>query len=81
MKQFLKENWFKIIIAFIILLIGFSVFYYLVYFIPQKEKTIMEQQKQEQIFFCLYRKKNLEGEEYTAIPLSFVDKHCTIKFK
>lgn len=40
--KFLKENWFKIIIALIVSLIGFSFFYYYVIFLPQKEKTRVE---------------------------------------
>ena len=49
MKQFLKENWFKIIITLTILLIGFSIFYYFVIFIPQKEQTKLEQERQRQL--------------------------------
>lgn len=30
MKKFIKENWFKLVIAFAILLIGFSFFYFYV---------------------------------------------------
>ena len=43
--NWLKENWFKLIIAFAVLLIGFSIFYYVI-FLPnrsQKEKPILKE--------------------------------------
>lgn len=49
MNNFLKENWFKLIIAIMIVVVGLSVAYYYVSFLPQKERTRLEQQKQEQL--------------------------------
>jgi len=46
---FLQQNWFKAIIALIILLIGFSIFYYFVIFIPQKEQVRNEALQKEQL--------------------------------
>lgn len=48
-KTICVKNWFKIIIALVILLIGISVFYYLVIFIPEKEQTRQKQEKEETI--------------------------------
>lgn len=36
MKNFIKENWFKLVIAFVIVLISFSFFYY--YVVREKAK-------------------------------------------
>lgn len=47
MKNFLKDNWFKLSISVAIILIGISVAYYFVIFIPQREETKLEQQTQE----------------------------------
>jgi len=43
MKNFLKDNWFKLVIAFIVLLIGTSFFSYYVT-ISRKEKAAFQQQ-------------------------------------
>ncbi|MBU0998760.1 hypothetical protein KKG24_00405 [Patescibacteria group bacterium] len=49
MKEiFTLDKIFKLVIIFAVLLIAISVFYYHVYFIPQKEQIRLEQQKQEQ---------------------------------
>lgn len=45
MRKFLKENWLKIIIAFALVLIGVSVFYYSVIFIPSQEKSRLDLEK------------------------------------
>ncbi len=37
MKNFIKENWFKIVIALGIFLIGFSIFYFFVLYLPQHQ--------------------------------------------
>jgi len=52
MKNFLKENWFKLSFASAVILIGVSFFYYYVIFLPQKEqqaqrdKVLKEEQAQ-----------------------------------
>jgi hypothetical protein len=48
--EFLKHNWFKILITLATLLIAFSIFYYFVIFIPKKEQIIfnMEREKIEE---------------------------------
>ncbi len=48
MKKFLKENWFKLGIIVILLMIGLSIAYYFVIFLPKKDIVQIEQQKQEQ---------------------------------
>lgn len=60
MKWF-SENWFKLIVTIIFLLIGISVFYYYVIFLPKKEQSrldldkakaaqeILQQQKKDQL--------------------------------
>ncbi len=49
MNEFVKQNWFKLSFSIAIILIGFSVFYYFVVFIPKKDEDRIEQLKQEQI--------------------------------
>lgn len=49
MKNWLKENWFRAGILITILAAVFSVGYYYVIFLPQKEQARINQQKQEQI--------------------------------
>jgi len=43
MKEFIGNNWFKIIITLSVLLIGFSFFYYFVILGNQKEKRLQEE--------------------------------------
>ena len=43
MNNFIKNNWFKIIIILFVLLIGFSFFYYFVVLGNQKEKRLQEE--------------------------------------
>lgn len=45
MKTFLKENWFKLIIAIVILIIGISIGYYFVVFIPEQARIQREQEQ------------------------------------
>lgn len=59
--NWLKNNWFKLIIAAIIILIGFSIFYYSIVFLPQKERIRLEQQKQSQLIEK--QEKNIERQE------------------
>lgn len=49
MKNFLKENWFKLVIALMVVVAGLSIAYYYVLFLPQKEQARLEQQRQEQL--------------------------------
>lgn len=51
----------KGILILSVLLVAFSVFYYYVIFIPQKEEVRLEQQKQEQL-----AKQEQEHKEYVA---------------
>ena len=46
-KNFLKNNWFKMGILIVFLLVAFSLLYYFAIFIPQKEKVKTEQLTQE----------------------------------
>lgn len=43
MKNFIKQSWFKLVIAGIVILIGISVFYYFVILSAQKESRIKQQ--------------------------------------
>ncbi len=61
-KTFLQKNWFKIIVALVILLIGFSILYYFVIFLPQKEEARLEQQRQEQLAKEEKEREELERE-------------------
>src|ERR1700753_3096821 len=49
MKIFIKENWFKLVIATAIILVGLSIFYYFVIFASQKEQTRLNQEAQKQL--------------------------------
>lgn len=58
----MKNNWWKIILATGVLLIGFSIFYYYVVFLPHKEQTKLKQeQKDEQEFIFSMKRKCQEG--------------------
>lgn len=59
--NFLHNNWFKIIISFVVLLAGFSIFYYFVIFIPEKEWQMIYEQEQEKI-----EKEVQSKKEYNA---------------
>lgn len=48
MKKFIFNNWFKVTVAVCLLFIGFSIFYYLVFFIPQKERDNLNFKKQQE---------------------------------
>lgn len=61
------NKYLKIIIGITILLIGISVFYYFVIFLPQKEKTKLEQeQKNAEI------RKNCANEYSGFVPSTFI---------
>ena len=49
MENFVKENWFKLAIILGVLLISFSVAYYIFYFLPHKEQLILNQKQQEKL--------------------------------
>ena len=72
MKQFIKDHWFKLIIAFTIFLVGISIFYYFVVLGTQKtqssvkaneESLRLKQEKQLEDF-------NQQREEETAKNLN-----------
>ena len=44
MKEFIKQNWFKLSFAISVILIGFSVYYYFVFFLPSYKKGLADQQ-------------------------------------
>ncbi|MBI2476080.1 MAG: hypothetical protein HYV67_02470 [Candidatus Taylorbacteria bacterium] len=48
-KHWLKENWFRLVIAIAIISIGLSLFYYLVIFTSQKEQNRLNQETQKQL--------------------------------
>ena len=50
MKNFLKENWFKIAIVLILFIITIAFVYYFFILIPKQEAIKLEYQKQQQIF-------------------------------
>ncbi|MEK7124722.1 MAG: hypothetical protein AAB877_03545 [Patescibacteria group bacterium] len=45
MKEFIKQNWFKLSFATSVILIGVSIFYYFVIFIPEKEEIRVKQEQ------------------------------------
>lgn len=49
MDTFIKDNWFKIGILMVFIIIALSIAYYFVIFIPRKEKNKIEQERQEQV--------------------------------
>ncbi len=53
MRNFLKENWFKLVVALSIFLIGASFFFYFVIFVPHKESSKPEANKQPPFFIKL----------------------------
>ena len=63
MRRFLKENWFKGGILVAVTLVGISVFYYYIFFLPQKEKLAIEQKNQEQLV-SEQSKKDTQKEEF-----------------
>ena len=46
MTNFLKNNWFKLGILIVLLLVSFSLLYYYVFFLPQKEQARLDHEKQ-----------------------------------
>jgi predicted membrane protein len=48
MKNFLKDNWFKIIIAFSILIVAVSIGYYFIIYIPKINADKLAEQKAQQ---------------------------------
>jgi preprotein translocase subunit YajC len=62
MKNFLKENWFKLSFALAIILIGASVFYYFVIYLPQKEQMRIEADKQTEEMKIKAEQNKLEQE-------------------
>jgi hypothetical protein len=47
MNEFMRQNWFKIIIAVDVFIIALSIGYYFIFFVPQNEKIKEKQQAQE----------------------------------
>ncbi len=47
MKVFIRENWFKLVISFVLILVAVSAAYYLIVFLPEKQN---EQEEQWQRF-------------------------------
>ena len=50
MKNFLKENWFKLIASVALIVLTSSVIFYLFVFLPRQELKRAEEQKQQQVF-------------------------------
>lgn len=49
MKNFIKENWFKLGILIILLLVLFVLSYYFIFFLPQKEQARLNHEKRVEI--------------------------------
>jgi len=67
MKQFLKDNWFKIVITVAILIVAVALGYYFAIYLPKEkaEKEYLNNQiKCQQEGVKLYEKEKLEGEKY-----------------
>ena len=69
MKTFIKENWFKIGILFLIILSGCVLSYYLMVFEPAKDEAIREAnyQKETEIHAVLNTQKQTEEKEKAVI--------------
>ncbi|MCX6721791.1 MAG: hypothetical protein NTY04_01170 [Candidatus Staskawiczbacteria bacterium] len=85
MNEFIKQNWFKIIIALVLIIVAVSISYYFVV-IPQKEQAIAQQQKQEADYRASQQKillddclSQAENKKNTTIIYwgNFKDKNCT----
>lgn len=62
MKKFIKENWFKIFISLCVFAILFSVFYYLMIFIPKKQdKTTINNKSLPNCMFDIKKGKEWTG--------------------
>jgi len=64
MKKFIKENWFRVIIAVVVVLAGFSVFYYFTVFLPQQEKEKLQVNKNEEMRNWQIKCENYGKEKY-----------------
>lgn len=83
MNEFIKQNWFKLSFSVSVILIGISIFYYFVIFIPNKEEVRIkqeelkiEQAKQEQFEKQTREEKTkLEAEEALNSCVALADKN------
>src|SRR3990167_1445349 len=48
MKEFIKNNWFRVSILVLIFIAVIAIIYYFAIFLPQKERLRLEMQRQEQ---------------------------------
>jgi len=71
MKTFIKDNWFKIVIALVVVLIGISTFYYFVILSSQKETRIQEKVQADLIEKS--RKETLEAEQKSEKEQAIID--------
>ncbi len=69
MKRFIKENWFKLGMMLILLLIGLSFGYYFVIFLPQKEMERKGLLKHEQLIKEVERQEAKQKEENSRVNL------------
>lgn len=51
--NWLKENWFKAGLLFVLALVAISLLYYLVFFLPQKEQTRITEKEEIELEGCL----------------------------
>jgi type II secretory pathway pseudopilin PulG len=70
MNTFIKDNWFKIGILVVLVIIALSTAYYFVIFVPQKEKARIEQAKQEQLSSQL---KEQQDNKNTQLNMTLLD--------
>lgn len=57
MKNFIKDNWFRLTIILVILIFSVSIVYYLFVFIPNKEKKLLARQSEEKILLAVEQEK------------------------
>ncbi len=51
--SFLKQNWFKLIVGFFVLLVGLSLFYYFVMFLPAEKRSeadLIRKQEEQKLY-------------------------------
>lgn len=74
-KNFLQDNWFKIVIALVLIIFAISVFYYFV-IIPKGERATAQQQKQEMEYNANQQKIFLDN----CLNQAENQKNATIKY-
>ena len=79
MKTFIANNWFKIVLTICLLLIGFSIFFYFVFYLPQKE---MDRKLENENSYKACQQActvNIESSNYVPVADREAAKECLAK--